>query len=143
MDDIAQIMSISNLVKENALSNPDSISYNVCKEFLTKRGKGWVCEEDGRVVGFAIVDMKVNNIWALFLHPDYERKGIGKQLHDKVLEWYFERTHNNVCLGTKLNTRAERFYKKSGWRETGLNCDGKEVKFIMTYEDWKALNWVK
>jgi hypothetical protein len=37
-----------------------------CEEFITVRGKGWVCEIDNQIVGFT-VDLKDNNIWALLL----------------------------------------------------------------------------
>jgi hypothetical protein len=33
-----------------------------CIEFITVRGKGWVCEIDNTIVGFAIVDLKESNI---------------------------------------------------------------------------------
>jgi GNAT superfamily N-acetyltransferase len=59
-----------------------------CVEYLTLRGKGWVCEM-AQLVGFAIADLIDNNIWALFVHPDFEGKGIGKTLHDMMLDWYF------------------------------------------------------
>jgi ribosomal protein S18 acetylase RimI-like enzyme len=41
---------------------------------------------DGRIVGFSIADVQANNIWALFVHPAYEDKGIGKHLHGLMLE---------------------------------------------------------
>ena len=37
------------------------------------------------------------------------------------------------------NTRAEIFYRKSGWTEVGIHGKG-EIKFEMTYEDWKKYN---
>jgi len=50
------------------------------------RGKGWVCKVDGEVVGFAIVDLKEHNIWALFLRPEFEGMGIGKELHRLMID---------------------------------------------------------
>jgi len=65
IDDISQIQIIRNAVKENILSNPNLVTDADCIEFITLRGKGWVCEIDGNIVGFAIADLKENNIWAL------------------------------------------------------------------------------
>lgn len=133
--DIKQIQIVRNSVKENTLSNPDLVTDKDCEEFITQRGKGWVCEVDNRIAGFAIVDLKENNIWALFLDPEFERKGIGQALHKKMLDWYFLQTRNKVWLGTAFHTRAETFYRRAGWKEAGMHGT-KEIKFEMTYDDW-------
>jgi GNAT superfamily N-acetyltransferase len=137
--DIPQIQIVRNAVKENMLSNPALVTDADVEEFIHVRGKGWVCEIEYTIVGFAIADLKDNNIWALFVHPDYAQKGIGKQLHDKMLDWYFAQGKNKVWLGTSPNTRAENFYRKAGWKETGTH--GKdEIKFEMKIEDWNKNN---
>ncbi len=135
VEDIPQIQVVRNSVKENTLSNPDLVTDKDCEEFITERGKGWVCEIDGKITGFSIVDLKDNNIWALFVDPDFEKKGIGKKLHDIMLDWYFTQTKENVWLGTSPNTRAELFYRKSGWNEIGIHGKN-EIKFEMTFENW-------
>ncbi len=133
--DIPQIQIVRNAVKENTLSNPNLVSDADCLEYLNNRGKGWVCMINQKVVGFSIVDLIDNNVWALFVHPDYEKKGIGKKLHDLMIDWYFKQTRTNLWLGTAPKTRAEKFYRKAGWQEKGLH--GKdEIKFEMTFEKW-------
>lgn len=134
-DDIPQIQFVRNSVKENVLSDPGLVTDKDCEEFITRKGKGWVCEIDKRIVGFAIVDLKENNIWALFIESSFEKKGIGRKLHKIMLDWYFSQTHVNVWLGTAFNTRAEMFYRKAGWKEIGTHGT-KEIKFQMTYNDW-------
>lgn len=134
-DDIKQIQMVRNSVKENTLSNPNLVSDEDCLEFITVRGKGWVCEIDNHIVGFAIADLQENNIWALFIEPAFERKGIGQRLHKTMLDWYFTQTKETVWLGTAFKTRAETFYKKAGWTEVGKHGT-KEIKFEMTYNDW-------
>ena len=133
--DIRQIQMVRNSVTENTLSNPNLVTDNDCEEYLTIRGKGWVCEIENKVVGFSIVDVKDNNIWALFLRPEFERKGLGKKLHDVMLDWFFSQTKENVWLGTSPNTRAELFYRKLGWKEIGTHGKG-ELKFEMSYHVW-------
>ena len=118
-------------VNENILSNPDLITKNDYENFLTNRGKGWICEINNQVVGFAIVDLIEKNIWALFVQPEFEGKGIGKKLHDEMLNWYFDQTNEMVLLGTSPNTRAEKFYRKNGWKQTGIRSNG-EIKFELT-----------
>ncbi|WP_228412823.1 GNAT family N-acetyltransferase [Chryseobacterium sp. G0162] len=135
-EDIPQIQVIRNSVKENTLSDPGLVTDRDCELFMSERGKGWVGEAEGQVVGFSIVDLKENNIWALFVHPDFENKKIGKKLHNIMLDWYFEQTKDKVWLGTSPQTRAENFYRKLGWREIGMHGKN-EIKFEMTYENWK------
>ncbi len=132
--DIPQIQLVRNAVTENVLSNPNLVTDEDCREFLLERGKGWVCEINNQIVGFAIADLKENNIWALFIHPNHDKKGIGKQLHKLMLDWYFSQTKKTIWLGTTPGTRAEIFYQKQGWTTVGMH--GKEIKFEMTFEGW-------
>ena len=133
--DIPQIQIVRNSVKENMLSNPALVTDADVEEFIHVRGKGWVCEIGDSIVGFAIADLKDDNIWALFVHTEYEGRGIGKHLHDRMLNWYFSQEKNKLWLGTSPNTRAEKFYRKAGWKQTGTHGKG-EIKFEMTKEDW-------
>jgi len=135
VDDIDNYMLVRMSVKENILSNPALVTRKDNEDYLTQFGKGWVCEIDHRIVGFAIVGLKQHNIWALFVHPDFEGQGIGRQLHDIMLDSYFDQTQEAVWLGTSPNTRAEQFYRKSGWEEIGVHGKG-EIKFEMTFSRW-------
>jgi GNAT superfamily N-acetyltransferase len=137
IDDIKKIQIVRNSVTENILSDPNLVTDEDCIDYICVRGKGWVCEIDHEIVGFSIADLKDNNIWALFLKPEFEKQGIGKQLHGIMLDWYFKQTTNSVWLGTTPNTRAEKFYRKSGWTEIGTHGKG-EIKFEMTYNDWAS-----
>lgn len=135
VEDIPSIQKVRNGVKENMLSNPSLVSDEDCRIFITERGKGWVAEIGGEIVGFSIADLKGNNIWALFLLPGFEKRGIGRKLHDIMLDWYFEQTQKPVWLSTAPGTRAETFYRTAGWKETGVH--GKdEIKFELTHEEW-------
>lgn len=133
--DIPRIQVVRHLVKENVLSNPALVTDQDVHDYITARGKGWVALVEGTIVGFAIVDLQDHNVWALFLDPQYEAQGIGRQLHDTMLDWYFAQTDATIWLGTAPGTRAERFYRKAGWQEVGVHGKG-EVKFEMTKPHW-------
>lgn len=137
IEDIPQLQRVRNSVAENVLSDPSLVKDEDCVTYLTQRGKGWVCEINGTIVGFAIADLDGHNIWALFLHPEHERKGIGRRLHELMLDWYFQQTDQTVWLSTDPKSRAESFYRKAGWQETGLYGKG-EIKFEMTAASWKS-----
>lgn len=139
IEDITEILIVRNSVTENKLSNPDAVTNEDCVAYLSERGKGWVCECDDKIVGFSIVDLKENNVWALFIRPEYEKLGIGKQLHDILLHWYFRQDKESIWLGTSPNTRAEGFYRKMGWTENGKHSKN-EIKFEMTNKEWNERN---
>ncbi len=133
--DIKGLMDVRMSVKENMLNTPALVTDEICADYLTGRGKGWLCETDNRVVGFAIADLVDNSIWALFVRPEYEGKGIGKALQTIMLNWYFKQGKQSVWLTTALNTRAEKFYRMTGWKETGYTKTG-EIRFEMNVTDW-------
>lgn len=138
INDIAQIQVVRNAVKENMLSNPALVPDSDVEDYMMRRGRGWVCEIDRKIVGFSIVSVSDNNVWALFVNPGFDRQGIGRRLHDTMIDWYFAQTGDTIWLGTAPGTRAEQFYRKAGWTETGMH--GKQIKFEMTREDWRRLS---
>ena len=135
--DIHQMHVVRTSVKENVLSNPGLVTLQDYQDYLTSRGKGFVCEIDNIIVGFSIVDLIDKNVWALFVDPAYEGKGIGKKLHDLMLSWYFSQTTETLWLGTEPNTKAEIFYRKNHWMENGRHGKN-EIKFEMNFENWRS-----
>ena len=133
--DIPLIQVVRNSVIENQLSDPNLITDELVKKFITERGTGFVCEIDDTIVGFSIVDFIENNVWALFLLPEYEGKGIGKKLHQLILDEYFSKTQKTIWLSTETNSIAELFYKKQGWKNAEFH--GEEIKLEMSFKDWK------
>lgn len=134
--DIPGMFDVRFAVTENILRNRALVTEENSRDYLTRRGRGWVAEEAGRIVGFAIADVQDHNIWALFVHPDFDRRGIGKELHRLMLDWYFTQTTEPVWLSTAPGTRAEEFYRRQGWRATGRTTSG-EIRFEMTVGEWQ------
>lgn len=122
-DDIAAMHRVRMTVRENrltstVLSEADYIAA------IEDHGRGWVAEEDGEVVGFAVGDARDGNIWALFVHPARESRGHGRALHDAMIAWLRSRGLERLWLTTDANTRAERFYEAAGWRRAGRTKTG-------------------
>jgi GNAT superfamily N-acetyltransferase len=135
IEDIPMIQVVRHAVKENRLSDPLLVPDKDVEDYINRRGKGWVCIADDRVVGFSIVSLIDKNVWALFVDPLFEKRGVGRTLQNLMLRWYFNQTADTLWLGTAPGTRAERFYKNSGWSEVGIHGKG-EIKFEMTKDTW-------
>lgn len=129
--DINAMMKIRNLVSENKLSDPTKVTTQMYLDYLDKLGRGWVCEDDNKVVGFCYADKVNQSIWALFLDPGYEGMGIGKQLLQLAVDYLFSLGAERISLFTEANTHADRFYQAMGWQRGDVNDNG-EVEFSLT-----------
>ncbi|MBL8268219.1 GNAT family N-acetyltransferase [Steroidobacter sp.] len=98
---------------------------------IEQTGRGWVVEQDGAIVAFAIGDVTDGSIWALFVEPGHEAKGYGRELHDVMVAWLWQQGHEQLSLTTEPGTRAERFYEKAGWQRAGITDRG-EVRFELS-----------
>jgi len=135
--DIPGMHMVRLAVKENVLSHEGRVTEADYVEMLEEEhGKGWVCTVEERIAGFAIVDVMFHNVWALFILPEFEKQGIGKQLHKLMLDWSFRQQGlDSLWLSTAMGTRAEEFYERLGWKREGVTESG-EVHFEMTKEMW-------
>lgn len=125
--DIPDIQRIRHSVRENRLVST-TISDEQVRESIEVTGRGWVIESEGKVVAFAIGNATNGNIWALFVHPDHERHGYGRQLHDAMVKWLFSRGLERLWLTTESGTRAQHFYEAAGWKRAGVTSSG-EVRY--------------
>jgi len=134
LPDIAQIREIRATVTENVLSDPERIPAKMIEDYLTILGKGWVCESDGRILGFSFAASRSQSIWALFVRPEYEGIGIGRRLLALATGWLFDHGAARVVLGTAPDTRADRFYRAQGWSRGELLENG-EIFFCLDRKD--------
>jgi GNAT superfamily N-acetyltransferase len=112
--DICEIQRIRHSVRENRLVST-VISDQAVQEAIETSGRGWVVDLGGGLAGFAIGNAHTGNIWALFVDPDHERQGFGRQLHDAMLDWLWTQPLDRLWLTTEPGTRAQRFYESAGW----------------------------
>jgi GNAT superfamily N-acetyltransferase len=133
--DIPEMHRVRMSVRENHLADPALVQPQDYQSLLETNGRGWVAENDGCIVGFAVADLSRASIWALFLDPAFEGRGIGRRLHDAMLEWLFDAGAEQLTLTTEAGTRAERFYKAAQWQAAGRAPNG-EVRYVMQREWW-------
>ncbi len=129
--DIAVIMEIRFLVKENVLSDPSRVPPSLCEDYLDKLGCGWVYERDGVVRGFSFAARADHSIWALFVHPDHEGLGIGSRLLQLAVAWLWTQGATRIKLGTQANSRADRFYAAQGWQRGEMK---NEIEVLYTLD---------
>ena len=126
--DIPALCGVRLSVAENVLSDPRKATPEMYAAYLRGAGKGWLCEIDGEVVGFSVASLTDASIWALFVKPGCEGRGIGARLLKLATDWLFDMGASSISLSTDANTRADRLYESLGWRRGETNADG-EVSY--------------
>jgi GNAT superfamily N-acetyltransferase len=135
--DRQRISEIRFAVRENRPSNPAVIEPLV--DWLFDNSTFWVWEEDGAIQGFSAADPRDGAICALFVHPFYEGRGIGRALLPLACDILKTSGHATAVLTTEAGTRAERFYRTDGWTEIGRKEDG-QIIFQKSLSDARFLN---
>jgi len=122
-NDIPVLMRIRSVVRENVLSNPSKVPAAAYQAFID-HSTIWLWEEDGRVLGFCAADVGDGTIWALFVDPIAEGRGIGRGLLPHAMDDLKRTGWAEARLTTEVGSRAERFYEANGWIATGLTENG-------------------
>ena len=132
--DLPSAFSVRLSTEENAITMAElARDYGVTPESLAEAMKstvkGWLCEDGGAVVGFAMGDRSNGEVQVVAVLPDYEGRGIGRQLLGQVQSWLFSQGHGEIWLRANPDPhiRATGFYKKLGWRATGQSIGDDEV----------------
>ena len=124
--DHARVTEIRNSVTENILRDPSRVTVADYKWFEKNPGV-WVWEEDGRILGFSAADTRDGSIWALFIDPAHEGRGIGRALFDKACEVLRDAGYSTGSLTTQPGSRADRFYQAAGWQVMGTSARGERI----------------
>lgn len=128
LGDVPEMNRLRLKVRENVLSDPSRITEAMTADAIIASGRGWVFSDHGEILGFSIARDEDPSIWALFTLPSHEGRGIGHALHQAAIDWLWSRGAARIWLTTEPGTRAERFYRERGWRETAVLASG-ELRF--------------
>ena len=80
------------------------------RNHILKENQVFVVESDGKPIAF--LAMRDDFIDHLYIHPDYQRRGIGKAL----LDYARQRSPEHLWLYTlQVNVNARAFYEKNGF----------------------------
>ncbi|HAT4107167.1 GNAT family N-acetyltransferase [Clostridium perfringens] len=131
IEDYKEISKIRKMpgVMENILSNKEE-EEELIKEKIINRGKNqywYVAEENGKVIGLGILMNHGNlrrkhvGVITLMVNSDYQNKGIGSLLMDKLIN--LSESLNIIRLELCVfrdNYKAINLYKKFGFKEEGI-----------------------
>lgn len=120
--DVADLFPVRIATRENALSLEELAGFGITEEsvrgmLVAGSHRGWLCEEAGRVAGFAMGNREIGEMWVIALLPAFEGQGIGAQLITRVEDWLWSEGWSEIWLTTDIDPalRAYGFYRKQGW----------------------------
>lgn len=132
--DIPGIWDVRYAVEENTLRR-GVISDEDVREAIEDTGRGWVVvdtadsgEQAGaRILAFAVGNALDGNLWALFVHPQAQGRGHGRQLYEAMLAWLSTQSLQRLWLTTGPGTKALGFYQRRGWRLCSEQHDAEDL----------------
>lgn len=130
--DIPAMFRIRACVQENKLAAGATIPEEAVRLAITETGRGWVIAAEGQIVAFAI-SLHTGEIWALFVHPSEEGRGYGQRLHAEMVAYCWSYGLDRLWLTTQPNTRAQKFYERSGWQQTGVIEEGGDIRLELSH----------
>jgi GNAT superfamily N-acetyltransferase len=126
--DMDRVFFIRTSVRENRMSMADLerrgiTQHAVWSELASGELGGWVAEENGTAVAFAMARNSNASIFALFALPGRQGRGHGSALLECAETWLRERGHKEAWLSTGEDTVAKHFYARRGWIESGRSTE--------------------
>ncbi|WP_317204905.1 GNAT family N-acetyltransferase [Janthinobacterium sp.] len=128
--DIPAMAALRLAVRENVLSDPGRVTLQMYADCLERLGRGWVCKRGATAPGFSCAAREDHTIWAPFVAPDCEGRGIGKALLALATDWLFAAGAGAVGPTTGARTRADGFYLAQGWRR-GATANPGDVRYTL------------
>lgn len=133
--DVDTLFDIRCSVVENFQSKEELAELGITRETITEmicdgNYVAYLAEVDNIPVGFTMAEISEGYVFACFVRPAYERKGVGRALMEKTEA---ELRHLGVTqawlsTGSDENLRAIGFYSRLGWKRTGFLEDG-QIRF--------------
>ena len=124
--DAAECVAVRGMTRENAYSEEQLRSIGVTAEswgdhINSGALPGHVCMSGGTIVGYCFGARETGEIEVLVVLPDFEDRGIGRELLDRTIRSLAQLGHRRLFLGCSPfpTSRSHGFYRHLGWRSTG------------------------
>ncbi|NTS76047.1 GNAT family N-acetyltransferase [Catenovulum sp. SM1970] len=111
--DIEEIIAIRLTSTDPSTEKNIQQSYQL---YIEKYGEGIVCLQENQIIGFAIVSIKESGLYSLYVKPNFQRLGIGKNLLKKAEAILKQAGAEQIFLAVNKNNDALNFYQKYGWK---------------------------
>ncbi|TDV29876.1 GNAT family N-acetyltransferase [Stenotrophomonas sp. CC22-02] len=125
-DDAAQCIDLRGRTRENAFTAAQLTELGITPESWAAGiahgdSIGRVAWEGERMLGYCFADRDSGEVLVLALLPDYEGRGIGRQLLQEVVSLTRDAGHQRLFLACSADprSRSHGFYRRLGWRPTG------------------------
>ena len=121
--DIPALFAVRVVTHENRMTLEELSAVGVTPESVRRRlessFRGWLCEVDERVVGFAMGDGATGEMEVIAVLPEFVGRGIGSALLRRVEAWLIAQGCTRLWLTTDVdpNLKAYRFYRAHGWQD--------------------------
>ena len=126
LEERPRITEIRLAVRENQLLDPSRVT-DADYQWFSENPGIWVWDEDGQILGFSAADTRDGTIWALFIDPAHEGRGIGRALLAKACDVLRQAGHRTATLGTEPGSRADGFYRQAGWMALHIDGRGEQI----------------
>jgi GNAT superfamily N-acetyltransferase len=130
--DVNGIFTVRTSVNENILTREAlqdmGITEATVREMIEAELCTWVALDGEIIIGFSMILSDEGCLFAAFVLPTYEGRGIGKALVD-VAEQQLFLTHEQIWLETEKHSRAAGFYQRLGWVQEA-ELSGGDARFI-------------
>ena len=123
VDDLDEVFEVRVVTWHNANGRKElaewGITPNSVATMLSTSHKGWLCQFNSQIVGFAMGDRSTGEMWVIAVLKEFESLGIGRQLMHRVESWSFDHEWREIWLTTDVDEslRAVGFYRHLGWRD--------------------------
>ena len=125
-EDAAECVDVRARTRQNAASEEWLRSIGITSESWGENIRsgalpGHVCTVNGKVVGFCFGARETGEIEVVAVLPDFENRGIGRELLGRTSIELAEHGLTRVFLGCSPDpaSRSYGFYRRLGWRSTG------------------------
>ena len=125
--DLPRLFEIRDGVGDTRFTDPKAVTAADAAWFLDN-GPVWVWQEpDSAIAGFAAGDPRDGTVWALFVAPGQDGKGIGRALLKAACDSLRQAGYAVARLSTEPGSMGERHYRAAGWSAIGHSEKGELV----------------
>ena len=125
-EDAAECVVVRGKTRQNAASEEWLRSIGITSESWSENIRsgalpGHVCIVDEKIVGYCFGMRDSGEIQVVAMLPDFENRGIGRELLERTSKDLARLGHARLFLGCSPdpNSRSHGFYRHLGWRSTG------------------------